>query len=87
MYFTLKDTLFGEVTGSSNEEVVWSASAVEVILQEHQVQHQSCNAFSVNEECNRRSKSCECGLDAEISCNLSWNEKKFLSLEQVGERC
>ncbi|KAK2539726.1 little elongation complex subunit 1 [Columba livia] len=73
-----QDTLFGEVTGSSDQEVVWSASAVEVILQEHQVQHQSCNAFSVNEECNRRSKSCECGLDAEISCNLSWNEKKVL---------
>lgn len=78
MCFTLKDTLFGEVTGSSDEEVDWSASAVEVILQERQVQHQNCNAFSLNEECNRQSKSCEHGLDAEISCNLSWNEKKVL---------
>ncbi|XP_065485940.1 little elongation complex subunit 1 [Caloenas nicobarica] len=74
-----QDTLFGEVTGSSEEEVDWSASAVDVILQEHQVQHQSCNAFSLNEECNRQSKSCERGLDAEISCNLSWNEKKVLT--------
>ncbi|XP_071660779.1 little elongation complex subunit 1 isoform X2 [Patagioenas fasciata] len=74
-----QDTLFGEVTGSSNEEVDGSASTVEAILQEQQVQHQSCNAFSLNEKCNRRSKSYECGLDAEISCNLSWNEKKVLT--------
>ncbi|KAM6209627.1 little elongation complex subunit 1 [Sarcoramphus papa] len=70
---TTQDTLFGEVTGSSDEEVDCSASAVEDILQD-QVQPQSCNVFSLNEECNRQSKPCEHGLDAEISHNLSWNE-------------
>nr|XP_009937953.1 PREDICTED: little elongation complex subunit 1 [Opisthocomus hoazin] len=70
-----QDTLFGEVTGSSDEEVECSASAVEGTLQEDQVQPQSCNVFSLNEECNKQSKSREHGLDAEISANLSWNEK------------
>ncbi|KAM9304565.1 little elongation complex subunit 1 isoform 3-T3 [Morus bassanus] len=72
---TTQDILFGEVTGSSDEEIDCSASAVEGILQEDQVQPQSCNVFSLSEECNRQSKSCEHGLDAEISHNLSWNEK------------
>ncbi|XP_075349802.1 little elongation complex subunit 1 isoform X3 [Mycteria americana] len=72
---TTQDILFGEITGSSDEEVDCSASAVEDILQEDQVQPQSCNVFSLSEECNRQSKSCEHGLDAEISRNLSWNEK------------
>ncbi|XP_074939903.1 little elongation complex subunit 1 isoform X1 [Phalacrocorax aristotelis] len=72
---TTQDMLFGEVTGSSDEEVDCSASAVEYILQDDQVQLQSCNVFSLSEECNRQSKSHEHGLDAEISCNLSWNEK------------
>ncbi|XP_052651564.1 little elongation complex subunit 1 isoform X2 [Harpia harpyja] len=71
---TTQDMLFGEVTGSSDEEVDCSASAVEDILQEDQVQPQSCNVFSHNEEFKRQSKSCQQGLDAEISCNLSWNE-------------
>ncbi|GAB0184012.1 little elongation complex subunit 1 [Grus japonensis] len=72
---TTQDILFGEVTGSSDEEVDCSASAVEDILQEDQVRPQSCNVFSLNEECNRQSKSCEDGLDSETSCNVSWNEK------------
>ncbi|XP_049679664.1 little elongation complex subunit 1 isoform X2 [Accipiter gentilis] len=71
---TTQDMLFGEVTGSSDEEVDCIASAVEDILQEDQVQPQSCNVFSHSEEFNRQSKSCQQGLDAEISCNLSWNE-------------
>ncbi|XP_010295142.1 PREDICTED: little elongation complex subunit 1, partial [Phaethon lepturus] len=69
------DILFGEVTGSSDEEVDYNSSAVEDILQEDEVQPQSCNVFSVSEECDRQSKSCEHGLDAGSSCNLSWNEK------------
>ncbi|KFZ51572.1 hypothetical protein N338_04102, partial [Podiceps cristatus] len=72
---TTQDMLFGEITGSSDEEVDCSASAVEDILQEDEVQPQSCNVLSLNEESNRQSKSCEHGLDAEISRNLSWNEK------------
>ncbi|KAM6410830.1 little elongation complex subunit 1 isoform 1-T1 [Pluvialis apricaria] len=72
---TTQDMLFGELTGSSDEEMDCSASAVEDILQDDQVQPQSCNIFSLNEECNRQSKPCEHGLDAEISHNLSWNEK------------
>ncbi|KAM7124138.1 LOW QUALITY PROTEIN: little elongation complex subunit 1 [Ciconia maguari] len=72
---TTQDILFGEITGSSDEEVDCSASAVEDILQEDQVQPRGCNVFSLSEECNRQSKSCEHGLDAEISRNLSWNEK------------
>ncbi|XP_009700290.1 PREDICTED: uncharacterized protein LOC104157086, partial [Cariama cristata] len=72
---TTQDILFGEVTGSSDEEVDCGASAVEDILQEDQVQPQNCNVFSLNEGCNRQSKSCEHALDAEISRNLSWNEK------------
>ncbi|XP_029897622.1 little elongation complex subunit 1 isoform X3 [Aquila chrysaetos chrysaetos] len=71
---TTQDMLFGEVTGSSDEEVDCSASAVEDILQEDQVQPQSCDVFSHNEEFNRQSKSCQQDLDAEISRNLSWNE-------------
>ncbi|XP_009580819.1 PREDICTED: uncharacterized protein KIAA0947 homolog [Fulmarus glacialis] len=76
---TTQDILFGEVTGSSDEEVDCRASAAEDILQEDQVQPQSCNVFSLDEEYNRQSKSCEHGLDAEISCNLSWNEKNVRS--------
>ncbi|KAF1495093.1 hypothetical protein FQV17_0001032, partial [Megadyptes antipodes antipodes] len=71
---TTQDILSGEVIGSSDEEVDCSASAVEDILQD-QVQPQSCNVFSLEEECNRQSKSYEHGLDAEISHNLSGNEK------------
>ncbi|XP_074431769.1 little elongation complex subunit 1 isoform X2 [Larus michahellis] len=72
---TTQDILFGEVTGSSDEEVDCSAAAVEGILQDDQVQPQGCNVFSRTEECNRQSKSFERGPDAEISSNLSWNEK------------
>ncbi|XP_042662647.1 little elongation complex subunit 1 isoform X2 [Tyto alba] len=72
---TTQDTLFGEVTGSSDEEVDCSASAAEDILQEDQVPSQSFNVFSLKEECNRQNKTCEHGLDAENSCDLSWNEK------------
>uniref|UniRef100_A0A8C3KDB0 Little elongation complex subunit 1 C-terminal domain-containing protein n=2 Tax=Calidris pygmaea TaxID=425635 RepID=A0A8C3KDB0_9CHAR len=64
-----QDILFGEVKDSSDDEVDCSAAAVEDILQEEQFQPQSCNAFSLTEE----SKSCERGLDTEVS--LSWNEK------------
>ncbi|PKU30049.1 little elongation complex subunit 1 [Limosa lapponica baueri] len=71
----LLDILFGEVKGSSDDEVDCSASAVEDILQEGQFQPQSCNVFSLMQECNRQSKSRERGLDTEISRNLSWNEK------------
>ncbi|KAM6275269.1 little elongation complex subunit 1 isoform 2-T2 [Spheniscus humboldti] len=71
---TTQDILRGEVIGSSDEEVDCSASAVEDILQD-QVQPQSCNVFSLEEECNRQSKSYEHVLDAEISHNLSGNEK------------
>ncbi|XP_027755132.1 little elongation complex subunit 1 isoform X3 [Empidonax traillii] len=74
---TTQDMLFGEVTGSSDEEGDCSASAAEDILQEDQVQPLSCNVVSLNEECNRQSKSCEHGLNAEISHNLSWNEKNI----------
>ncbi|KAM6104189.1 LOW QUALITY PROTEIN: little elongation complex subunit 1 [Theristicus caerulescens] len=74
---TTQDVLFGEVTGSSDEEVDCGASAVEDILQDDQVQPQSCNVLSLNEECNRQSISCEHGLDAEISRNLSWDEKNI----------
>ncbi|XP_065521683.1 little elongation complex subunit 1 isoform X2 [Lathamus discolor] len=69
-----EDVLFGEDTGSSDDEVDRSASAVEDILQEDGVHPQSCNAFSFNEECSSQSKSCEHGPDAEVSQNLSWNE-------------
>ncbi|XP_035749851.1 little elongation complex subunit 1 isoform X2 [Egretta garzetta] len=72
---TTQDILFGEVTSSSDEEFDCSASVVEDILQEDQVQPQSCNVFSLYEECNRQSKLCEHGLDAKISRNQSWNEK------------
>lgn len=69
--------LFGEVTGSSDEDDDCCTSAVEGILQEDQVQPLSCNVTSSNDECNRQSKSCEHGFDAEISLNLSWNEKNI----------
>ncbi|KFP73406.1 hypothetical protein N310_04948, partial [Acanthisitta chloris] len=75
---TTQDMLFGEVTGSSDDEGDCSDSAVEEdILQEDQVQPPSCNVISFNEECNQQSKSCEHGLDAEISLHLSWNEKNI----------
>lgn len=67
--------LFGEVTSSSDEEVDCSASAVEDVLQEDQIQPQVFNAVSLNEKCIRQSKSCEHGLDAEIPHNMSWNKK------------
>ncbi|XP_010127833.1 PREDICTED: little elongation complex subunit 1, partial [Chlamydotis macqueenii] len=67
--------MFGEATGSSDEEVDCSASAVEDILQEDQVQPRSCDVFSLNKQCHGQNKSHEHGLDAEISHNLSWNEK------------
>uniref|UniRef100_A0A8V5GNP7 Little elongation complex subunit 1 C-terminal domain-containing protein n=2 Tax=Melopsittacus undulatus TaxID=13146 RepID=A0A8V5GNP7_MELUD len=69
-----EEALFGADTGSSDDEIDCSASAVEDILQEDQVHPPSCNAFSFNEECNSQSKSCEHGPDAEVSQNLSWNE-------------
>ncbi|KFZ45351.1 hypothetical protein N321_10039, partial [Antrostomus carolinensis] len=72
---TTQDILFGEVTGSSDEEVDCSASAVEDILHKDQAQPRSCNVFSLSEECNRQSKPREHGLDAEISRSLAWNEK------------
>uniref|UniRef100_A0A8C3R900 Little elongation complex subunit 1 C-terminal domain-containing protein n=1 Tax=Cyanoderma ruficeps TaxID=181631 RepID=A0A8C3R900_9PASS len=59
---------------SSDEEDDCSASAVEGILQD-QVQPLSYNVISPGDECNRQCKSCEDGFDAEISLNLSWNEK------------
>ncbi|KFU92553.1 hypothetical protein M959_13226, partial [Chaetura pelagica] len=70
---TTQDTVFGEVTDSSDEEVDCCVSAMEDILQNDQVQPQSYKVFSLSEESNRQSKSCEHGLDAEISCNLNWN--------------
>ncbi|KAM6281465.1 little elongation complex subunit 1 isoform 2-T3 [Porphyrio hochstetteri] len=72
---TTQDILFGEVTGSSDEEVDCSASVAADILQEDHVQLQSCNVFSLSEECDRQSKSCERGLGAETSHNVSRNEK------------
>ncbi|KFV65655.1 hypothetical protein N307_01739, partial [Dryobates pubescens] len=82
---TTQDILFGEVTGSSDEEVDCSASAVEEILQEDQVGPQSCNVFSLSEECNRQSKSCEHSLDADILHNLRWNEKMSSKEESDAE--
>lgn len=75
MYFSLKDILFGELTGSSDEEVDCTASAVECILQEDQVQPQNCNVFKLNEECNRWNKPRGHSLDAETSYNSSRTEK------------
>ncbi|XP_071409517.1 little elongation complex subunit 1 isoform X1 [Pithys albifrons albifrons] len=72
-----QDMLFGEVTCSSDEEGDCSTSTAEDILQEDQVQPPSCIVVSLNEECNRQSKSCEHGLDAEVSLNLSWSEKNI----------
>lgn len=73
--------MFGEVTSSGDEEVDCSASAVEDVLQDDQIQPWGFNAFSLNEKSIRQSKSCEHGLDAEISHNVSWNEK-LLSKEE-----
>ncbi|XP_031447871.1 little elongation complex subunit 1 isoform X2 [Phasianus colchicus] len=71
-----QDILFGELTGSSDEEIDCTASAEECILQEDQVQPQNCcNDFKLNEECNRWNKPCGHSLDAEISYNLSRTEK------------
>ncbi|KAI1243009.1 hypothetical protein IHE44_0000575 [Lamprotornis superbus] len=72
-----RDMLLGEVTDSSDEEDDCSTSAVESILQEDQVEPPSCNVISPSDECNRQSKSCEHGFDAEISLNLTWNEKNI----------
>ncbi|KAM7069827.1 little elongation complex subunit 1 [Acridotheres tristis] len=71
------DMLLGEVTDSSDEEDDCSTSAVASILQEDQVQPPSCNVISPGDECNTQSKSCERGFDAEISLNLTWNEKNI----------
>ncbi|XP_052553604.1 little elongation complex subunit 1 isoform X2 [Tympanuchus pallidicinctus] len=71
-----QDTLFGELTGSSDEEMDCIASAEECILQEDQVQSQNCcNVFKQNEECNRWNKPREHSVDTEISYNLSRTEK------------
>lgn len=67
----MKDTLLED---SSDEEDDCSTSAVEDILQD-QVQPLSYNVTSPFDECNRQCKSCEHDFDAEISLNLSWNEK------------
>ncbi|XP_061852138.1 little elongation complex subunit 1 isoform X2 [Colius striatus] len=69
-----QDMLFGEVTASSDEELD-DASAAEDVLQEDQAQPQTRNVFSLSEECERHSKVSQCGLHAEISPTLSWNEK------------
>ncbi|XP_069715817.1 little elongation complex subunit 1 isoform X2 [Phaenicophaeus curvirostris] len=83
---TAQDILFGEITGSSDEEVDCSASAVEDILQEDQVQPQICNAFNLNEECKRQRKSCEHDHGAEILCNPSWNEKNVLIHPKISSK-
>ncbi|XP_037983256.1 little elongation complex subunit 1 isoform X2 [Motacilla alba alba] len=89
---TTQDMFLGEVTVSSDEDDDCSTSAVESILQEDQVQPPSCNVISLGDECNRQCKSCEHGFDAEISLNLSWNEKnihispKMSSKERDAER-
>ncbi|XP_031408567.1 uncharacterized protein LOC109363696 isoform X3 [Meleagris gallopavo] len=71
-----QDALFGELTGSSDEEVDCTASAEECILQEDQVQPQNCcDVFKLNEEWNRWNKPRGHSLDAEISYNLSRTEK------------
>ncbi|XP_005041471.1 PREDICTED: little elongation complex subunit 1 isoform X2 [Ficedula albicollis] len=70
-----RDMLFGEMTCSSDEEDDCSTSAVEGVLQKDQVQPPRCNVISPSDECNRQCKSCEHGFDAEISLNLTWNEK------------
>ncbi|XP_064025762.1 little elongation complex subunit 1 isoform X2 [Pogoniulus pusillus] len=83
---TTQDVLFGDVTSSSDEEVDCSASAVENILQEEHVEPQSCDVFSLGEECSRQSKSCEHGgLHADISRNLRWNEKMSSKEESDAE--
>ncbi|XP_015474587.1 little elongation complex subunit 1 isoform X3 [Parus major] len=73
---TTQDMLLGEVTDSSFEEDECCTSAVENILQD-QVQSPSYNIISPGDECSRQSKSCEHDFDAEISLNLSWNEKSI----------
>ncbi|XP_050827238.1 little elongation complex subunit 1 [Serinus canaria] len=89
---TTQDMFLGEVTSSSDEEDGCSTSAVEDILQEDQVWPPSCNVISPGNECSRQCKSCEHGFDAEISLNLSWNEKnihispKMSSKERDAER-
>ncbi|XP_072186056.1 little elongation complex subunit 1 isoform X2 [Excalfactoria chinensis] len=71
-----QDVLFGELTDSSDEEVDCTASAVECVLQEDQVQPQNCcNLFKLNEEYNRWNKPHGHSLDAEISHNSSRTEK------------
>ncbi|XP_015710301.1 little elongation complex subunit 1 isoform X2 [Coturnix japonica] len=71
-----QDVLFGELTDSSDEEVDCTASAVECILQEDQVQPQNCcNLFKPNEEYNKWNKPHGHSLDAEISHNSSGTEK------------
>ncbi|OXB70058.1 UNVERIFIED_CONTAM: hypothetical protein H355_008756, partial [Colinus virginianus] len=71
-----QDILFGEITSSSDEEVDCSASTVECILQEDQVQPQSrCNVFKLNEECNRWNKPHGHSVNAEISYNSSRTER------------
>uniref|UniRef100_A0A8C3TPK2 Little elongation complex subunit 1 C-terminal domain-containing protein n=1 Tax=Catharus ustulatus TaxID=91951 RepID=A0A8C3TPK2_CATUS len=72
-----QDMLFGEVTDSSDEEDDCSTSAVEGILQEDQIQPLCYNVIGPGDECNRQCKSCEHGFDAEISLNLTWNEKNI----------
>ncbi|KAL2307822.1 hypothetical protein Nmel_000804 [Mimus melanotis] len=72
-----QDMLLGEVSCSSDEEDDCSTSAVEGVLQEDQVQPLSCNVITPGDECNRQNKSCEHGFDAEISLNLTWNEKNI----------
>ncbi|KAM4658343.1 little elongation complex subunit 1 isoform 1-T1 [Amazona ochrocephala] len=80
-----EDVLFGEDTGSSDDEIDCSASAVENIL-EDRVHPQSCSAFSFNEECNSQSKPCEHGPDAEVSQNLSWNENNVHSSPKMSSK-
>ncbi|XP_053836123.1 little elongation complex subunit 1 isoform X1 [Vidua macroura] len=65
---TTRDMFLGEVIGSSDEEDDCSTSAVEGLLQEDQVQPPSCNVIGPSDEH---------GFDAEISLNLSWNEKNI----------
>lgn len=86
MFFSLKDALFGEDTGSSDDEVDCSASAVEDILQEDGVHPHSCNAFSFNEERNSQSKLCEHDPDAEVPQNLSWNESNVHTSPKMSSR-
>ncbi|KAM9387456.1 little elongation complex subunit 1 [Phaethornis superciliosus] len=83
---TAQDTVFGEVTCSSDEEVDSCASAVEAILEDDQPLPQSCKEFSLGKECNRQSKSCELGLDAENSFNPRWNETNIFISPQMSSK-